>query len=80
MKTLDELTGYDTAAIIFDILADEYSQFFEGFEFKNDVKIKIIGEKKGLPSNIHNIFSIIEKKTNARAWINLKNINIRICI
>ena len=66
-----ENTKRPSVSLIFDILADEYSNFFEDFKFKNDVKIKIIGEKKGLPNNILKILSVIEKQTKENKKLNL---------
>ena len=41
-----ENTKRPSVSIIFDILNEEYNHFFEDFDFKKEVKVKIIGEKK----------------------------------
>ena len=57
-----ENTKRPSVSLIYDILADEYSNFFEDFKFKNDVKIKIIGENINVLSNFTNIFNDIPHK------------------
>ena len=66
-----ENTKRPSVSIIFDILTNEYTHFFGEHEFKNDVKIKIIGEKKGLPYKIRNILSNIENQTKENKKLNL---------
>ena len=58
-----ENTKRPSVSLIFEILTDEYKHFFEDLDFKNDVKVKIIGEKKGLPHNVLNILTNIENQT-----------------
>ena len=66
-----ENTKRPSVSIIFDILTNEYTHFFEEYNFKNGVKIKIIGEKKDLPYNIRNILSNIENQTKENKKLNL---------
>ena len=66
-----ENTKRPSVSIIFDILTNEYTRFFEEYDFKNGVKIKIIGEKKDLPYNICNILSNIENQTKENKKLNL---------
>ena len=66
-----ENTKRPSVSVIFEILTDEYKNFFEDFDVKNDVKIKIIGEKKGLPHNVRNILSNIENQTKENNKLNL---------
>ena len=60
-----------SVSIIFDILYNEYNNLLEEFEFKNNVKIKIIGEKKGISSRIYKILNNIENKTKENKKLNL---------
>jgi len=66
-----ENTKRPSVSLIFEILTDEYKHFFEDLDFKNDVKVKIIGEKKGLPHNVLNILTNIEKQTKENNKLNL---------
>ena len=60
-----------SVSIIFDILYHEYNNLLKEFEFKNYIKIKIIGEREGISSKICNIFNNIENKTKENKKLNL---------
>ena len=66
-----ENTKRPSVSIIFEILADEYERFFENFDYKKEVKIKIIGEKKGLSYKICDILSNLENQTKENKKLNL---------
>lgn len=62
-----------SVSLIFDILINEYNNFFKKSKFTNDVKINIIGEKSDLSDDVLNIIKNIEEKTqlNNKLFLNI---------
>ena len=62
-----------SVSLIFDILINEYNNFFNNSKFNNEVKINVIGEKSNLSNEVLNIIKNIEKKTelNNKLFVNI---------
>jgi undecaprenyl diphosphate synthase len=59
--------------IIFDIIVNNFESFLEYVSIKNDVKIKVFGNKYGLKKNIKKIIETIEinTKENNQLFLNV---------
>jgi undecaprenyl diphosphate synthase len=60
-----------SVSTIFNIIKYSNNKIFKEISFQNEIRIKIIGEKKNIPATIQKEFLNIEKKTKNNKKLNL---------